>query len=508
MSTNLAWIALLAAGCGAGEIESSSGAARASWTLVADADLALRDPRCAGAACPSYPNPAECSSLTLEVDESGTICGRCAGLDGAPRICGGPAQGIPYRCFVERAGTGACTVCDDLFGATVLRDCSGSTGVATAGYALTSEDGYHEPPVGDEGTDAPPPTDQICYEARRADGTACQLCVDASRRLRYDDCTTPPDDGGSDGGDVPPEVPDDGMEAPPAGECPADGIAQGRRLFTDALNGILGEAGLPADYVPGGGDGDPAGAELIGERVRVQSSCRFGDFYEERVRSSGGWYRSGRPRCGYMVTVAVSRACRSLGADCAAFEEGIVREQARATRELDDRYDCISSPVVLDLDGDGVHTVSSGARFDFAGAGPRLPTTWIEPGDALLARDADGDGRIDDGTELFGETTRVGGGPAGDGFTALRPLDDNGDGRLDARDRAFGSLVVWQDDGDGRTDRGELRSLARAGVRSIDLRSTRSDAIDAHGSVLGLWSRFERDDGTYALACDVWFAAR
>ncbi|MHB1670212.1 hypothetical protein, partial [Thiomonas sp.] len=48
----------------------------------------------------------------------------------------------------------------------------------------------------------------------------------------------------------------------------------------------------------------------------------------------------------------------------------------------------IPSPIVLDLDGDGVETtaVNSGAYFDHAGDGFAEQTGWVSPDDGLLVR--------------------------------------------------------------------------------------------------------------------------
>ena len=83
----------------------------------------------------------------------------------------------------------------------------------------------------------------------------------------------------------------------------------------------------------------------------------------------------------------------------------------------------ITSPLVLDLDGDGVETISSeqGVYFDHAGDGFAEKTGWVSPDDGLLAIDLNNDGKIDNGTELFGNNTRLSNGEnAANGFEALQ----------------------------------------------------------------------------------------
>src|SRR5205807_105269 len=89
-------------------------------------------------------------------------------------------------------------------------------------------------------------------------------------------------------------------------------------------------------------------------------------------------------------------------------------------------------PLILDLNGDGVKTrnVTAGAFFDHDKNGLAQQTGWVSASDGLLVRDCNGNGRIDDGTELFGDNTILkNGNKAPTGFQALADLDDNGDGK-------------------------------------------------------------------------------
>jgi hypothetical protein len=175
---------------------------------------------------------------------------------------------------------------------------------------------------------------------------------------------------------------------------------------------------------------------------------------------------------------------------------------------MEESFDCIGSPIVLDLDGNGVRSVRSGARFDLGGSGHSAKVAWVARGDALLARDRNGDGAITNGLELFGEMTPIPGrGIAGDGFRALAAMDSDRDGDVDAQDAEWATLVVWRDDGDGRSEPGELVSPADAGVARVMVEAVEVGASDDLGSVLGMWGRFERTGGGYGVACDVWFAS-
>lgn len=129
-----------------------------------------------------------------------------------------------------------------------------------------------------------------------------------------------------------------------------------------------------------------------------------------------------------------------------------------------------SSPIVLDLNSNGIDTtgVKEGAYFDHASDGFAEQTGWINPSDALLVRDLNNNGYIDNGSELFGNETFINGVKAANGFEALKALDSNHDSQITSQDTDFGSLKLWIDtNGDGFSQNNELHTLAEEGVVSI-----------------------------------------
>ena len=167
------------------------------------------------------------------------------------------------------------------------------------------------------------------------------------------------------------------------------------------------------------------------------------------------------------------------------------------------------SPIILDIDGDGVETtgVKDGAYFDHNADGFAEQTGWVGSDDGLLVRDLNGNGQIDSGRELFGDQTLLNNGTrAANGFQALAELDANHDGKIDSADATFASLQVWKDlDGDGYTSSGELFSLADAGVQSINTGYAASATVDANGNAHKQIGSYTRTDGSTAAATDVWF---
>lgn len=146
-----------------------------------------------------------------------------------------------------------------------------------------------------------------------------------------------------------------------------------------------------------------------------------------------------------------------------------------------------TSPIILDLNGNGIETTiidSSQAYFDFAGDHLAERTGWVGANDGLLVYDRNHDGKILDGSELFGNNTLLSNGQkAKNGFEALAELDSNQDGKIDSQDAAYNLLKVWQDsNSDGITDDGELKTLVEAGIVSISTKYKESNYIDQQGN--------------------------
>ena len=162
-------------------------------------------------------------------------------------------------------------------------------------------------------------------------------------------------------------------------------------------------------------------------------------------------------------------------------------------------------PLLLDLDGDGKLSTGvslSGTRFDLDADSFAESVGWIAPGDGFLVRDANRNGHIDSGRELFGDQTILPDGAfAVNGFQALAALDSNKDGRVDANDATWSELQVWRDlNSDGNTDDGELLSLEQAGVTGVSLSYASVNQPDGLGNTLVQAGTFTRTDGTSGFA--------
>jgi hypothetical protein len=159
-------------------------------------------------------------------------------------------------------------------------------------------------------------------------------------------------------------------------------------------------------------------------------------------------------------------------------------------------------PLVVDLAGNGLAFAPARAAFDLAATGEPALVPVPAAGLALLALDLDGNGRIESGRELFSNASDCGGRRCLDGIQALRALDDNGDGVVDARDAAFAALRLWFPAEHGG---GEVVPLAAAGIAALGVSGRASSYADDDGNVALRAVSFARADGGSGTVYDVWF---
>jgi len=163
-----------------------------------------------------------------------------------------------------------------------------------------------------------------------------------------------------------------------------------------------------------------------------------------------------------------------------------------------------SAPVILDLSGNGVKITqkdSSNVFFDMAGDGYQHLTAWAGAGNAVLAFDANNDGKIDQQNEIvFTQWDPT----ATSDLQALRDVfDTNHDGKLDASDAKFSQFKLIVTNADGTQT---VETLAQAGVASINLIANQVTRGFADGSSIDGQTSFTRTNGTTGTAAAVTFA--
>ncbi len=160
----------------------------------------------------------------------------------------------------------------------------------------------------------------------------------------------------------------------------------------------------------------------------------------------------------------------------------------------------IEDPLVLDLNGDGVQTISievSQADFNLTEEqGLSFDHGWVSSEDAFLALDKNGNGVIDDINELFGSSTRS-------GFSELSDYDSDGNGLIDIADPSFAALLLWSDtNGDGISQQDELTSLSEKEIASISLDFEKT-SIENNGNIITELGSFTYENGETGGVADV-----
>ena len=139
-----------------------------------------------------------------------------------------------------------------------------------------------------------------------------------------------------------------------------------------------------------------------------------------------------------------------------------------------------------------------GQAFDINGDGQTDRTSFVSGGDAFLALDLNGNGFIDNGTELFGDQRG-----ARNGMEELARYDENRDGRITKEDSAFSRLLAFY--GAERRGTGSVqvfKPIAELGIKSLKLDARATDIQRADGNVISALSEVEMQDGSTRAMAD------
>ncbi|WP_169763551.1 hypothetical protein [Campylobacter mucosalis] len=121
-------------------------------------------------------------------------------------------------------------------------------------------------------------------------------------------------------------------------------------------------------------------------------------------------------------------------------------------------------PLVITLDGNMPKVLEDRFEFDIDSDGEIDQISRLGANSGFLALDKNGDGKINNGSELFGANS-------GDGFADLSRYDDDKNGWIDENDKIFNKLRIWHKSGDNE----RLVALGEVGIGAIFLGSTSSE---------------------------------
>lgn len=129
-------------------------------------------------------------------------------------------------------------------------------------------------------------------------------------------------------------------------------------------------------------------------------------------------------------------------------------------------------PLVLNFGGVAAQLTNQRFNFDLNSDGSDESINFATGGSGFLAFDRNGDGKINNGSELFGTAT-------GNGFGDLAQLDSDRNGWIDENDAAYSELRIWRKDSDGED---HLSTLKESGVGAIALLSTSTPFAQKDGA--------------------------
>ena len=119
----------------------------------------------------------------------------------------------------------------------------------------------------------------------------------------------------------------------------------------------------------------------------------------------------------------------------------------------------LTDPLVINMDTNATSISDQKFKFDIDSDGDEEEISFAGNGSGFLALDKNEDGKIGDGSELFGTKS-------GDGFKDLAEYDEDKNGWIDENDSVFNKLKVWTKDSDGND---KLLNLKEADVGAIYL---------------------------------------
>ena len=125
----------------------------------------------------------------------------------------------------------------------------------------------------------------------------------------------------------------------------------------------------------------------------------------------------------------------------------------------------MTDPLVINIDAPIAGVSDQKFTFDLDCDGTPEEISSLSEGTGFLALDKNGDGFVNDGSELFGTKS-------GDGFYDLSEYDADGNGWIDENDDVFDRLKIWCRDQNGSDI---LYTLKEAGVGAICLQKASTD---------------------------------
>jgi hypothetical protein len=219
--------------------------------------------------------------------------------------------------------------------------------------------------------------------------------------------------------------------------CHVDDIAELKKNLPHGAKAPAADAGEPQALKRA-----PRAREFEWERTSIEH-------IEERERTQVSAEGMVRTADGREISFDLKLAmCREY--DC-------TREQKESGKIV------FKDPLVINFAGKAAELTDTRFNFDLDADGSEESVATLASGSGYLVFDADQNGRVNDGREMFGAC----GANAGDGFSDLARFDEDRNGWIDEADPAYAALGVWFPDG-------KIAPLKETGVGAINLASAYS----------------------------------
>jgi CheY-like chemotaxis protein len=252
-------------------------------------------------------------------------------------------------------------------------------------------------------------------------------------------------------------------------------VAQGEIYLYSALN-----TKLLCEYMSQkhSNNGDKAAKALTGreiklklpEKLLIKNGKAEMDSADEQLSAgtgavSQGWGLDYRYQESYFEKEQVSFSAQGVfkTADGKEVQFGLDLNLSRSfieqTHLIVKAGDALIDPLIINYNGLAAEITDTKFSFDLDADGNEEMISTVEQGSGFLALDQNGDGIINNGSELFGAVT-------GNGFAELGSYDEDGNGWIDEADSVFDNLRIWSKNSAGGN---ELVALAQKGIGAIYL---------------------------------------
>lgn len=192
------------------------------------------------------------------------------------------------------------------------------------------------------------------------------------------------------------------------------------------------------------------------------SSSTAGNVWSKKTISSWNYYESETTTFSSMGTV------KTANGDTINFNIDMNMSRSfmqNYTSITEDTVSILTDPLVINLSSSPTSIDDVSWNFDIDGDGSMDTISMLSKGSGFLALDKNGNGKIDDGKELFGART-------GNGFDELKEYDEDHNGWIDENDKVYNDLKVWLKDSSGND---KLINLKEANIGAIYLGNSKTD---------------------------------